>query len=108
MSQVKLKRALLVDGKFYQPGVQDIPDAVLKHAHFVRYIKIGIIVAPENDELEKIETPVERAKRLHDLEKERAAKQQELLQKVEAPAVEADPVTEAPAPAQGKKKSKKG
>jgi hypothetical protein len=103
--QVKLKRALLVDRKFYQPGVQDIPEEALKHPHFVRYISLGIIVAPENEEMEKLETPVERAQRLAQLEKEREAKKQELLKKVSPPA---EPEVTEPAPIEGKKKSKKG
>lgn len=101
MAAVKLKRALLVEGKFYQPGVQEIPDAALKHHHFVRYIQLGIVVPPENEELEKLETPEERAKRLHQLEIDREARKQELLKKVEEPPAE-------PAPEKGNKKSKKG
>lgn len=103
MSQVKLKRALLVGGIFYKPGVQEIPDEALKHEHFVRYIEAGIVVAPENEELEKFETPVERAQRIAEREKDAQAKNLALLKKV-APAEKA-----AAAPDDGKaKKSKKG
>lgn len=102
MAQVKLKRALLVDKQFYQPGVQEIPDAALKHPHFVRYIELNIVVPPENEELEKLETPVERSKRLLAKEKELEAKKQELLKKV---VPDAKPEV---APDEGKKKSKKG
>ena len=110
MAQVKLKRALLVEGKFYQPGVQEISDKALSHPHFVRYIKLGIIVPPENEELEKLENPVERAQRLHRKEIELAAKRDELLKKVDVSdekSEEADADSEA-LPVEGKKKNKKG
>lgn len=111
---VKLKRALLVAGRFYQPGVQDIPEVALKHPHFVRYIKLSIVVPPEHQEIEKLETPMDRAKRLFEKEKVLEAKRQELLKKVDPPPkkVEDAPVDdskdEAPASDDGKKKSKKG
>ena len=63
---------------------------------------------PENEELEKLENPVERSQRLHRKEIELAAKRDELLKKVEtAPAVEAEVKADA-APEEGKKKQKKG
>lgn len=101
---VKIKRALLIAGRFYQPGVKDIPEKDLKHPHFVRYIKLGIVVPPDAEELEAaVETPVMRAERFLAKEKELQAKREELLKKVEAPA---KPVDEKPAD-EGKK-SKKG
>ena len=79
MAKVKLKRAFLIGGKFYTSGVQEIADEKLKHPHFVRYIKLGLVVAPENEELEKIESGDERMKRIAAKEKDLAAKQKELL-----------------------------
>ena len=85
MAKVKLKRAFLIGGKFYTSGVQEIADEKLKHPHFVRYIKLGLVVAPENEELEKIESGDERMKRIAAKEKDLAAKQKELLKKATAP-----------------------
>lgn len=106
MAKVKLKRALLVDKRFYPVGVQDIPDERLKHPHFARYIKLDLVVAPDNAELETIENAGERAKRLHEKEKLLAAKKKELLKTAETPA--ADATDSSSASEDGKKKSKKG
>jgi hypothetical protein len=116
---VKLKRALLIAGRFYQPGVIDIPEEKLKHPHFVRYIKCGVVVPPENEDVEKLENPVERAKRLHDQQKALEKKKKELLKIVDTPPEDVPPVDEPPmddskdeeapkSPNEGKKKSKKG
>lgn len=112
---VKLKRALLVAGRFYQVGVQHIDQELLKHPHFVRYIGLGIVVPPENEDVEKLETPVERAKRIHEREIALEAKKQELLKQVTPPPIEkseeakpADDSKVDSVPDEGKKKSKKG
>lgn len=105
---VKLKRALLVAGRFYNQGVQHIDAELLKHPHFVRYIGLGIVVPPENEDVEKLETPIERAKRIHEREVALEAKKQEMLKQLaEKPAAVEDAAEQA-APDEGKKKSKKG
>ncbi len=96
---VKFTRALLIEGTTYQPGVREVADAKLRHPHFVRYIKLGVVVPPELSEIqEKTDTAEEKAKRLLASEQEAESKKTELLERVEAEA-----------PAEGKKKkSKKG
>lgn len=103
MAAVKLKRALLIDGKYYQPGVQNIPDKDLKHPHFVRYIGLDIVVPAELSEMVKLESATERAERLHKLEIDAQAKKKELLAQVAE-----DSKAEAPAADEGKKSKKKG
>ena len=64
---VKLLQAFNVEGKHYPLGVQEIPDEVLKHKHFLKYMKAGLIIEAHAAEALKVESNYERGLKLANL-----------------------------------------
>jgi hypothetical protein len=44
--EMKFHNALLIDGKFFSRGVQNVPEKIQSHAHFQNYMKLGWITDP--------------------------------------------------------------
>lgn len=60
--KVQLKQAFHVGGQIYALGMNDIPEEKLKHAHFLRYIQLGLVLDAEN----MLGSDTERALRLYE------------------------------------------
>lgn len=85
--RVLFKHALLIEGVFYSRGISEVSQKRLEHPHFAHYAKLGLVCDPddkESENVEVIETPAARSKRLHEMESALEAKKLALREEAEA------------------------
>jgi hypothetical protein len=63
--QCQFNQQVSIEGKVFRCGVNDVPESLLEHPHFVSYVKCGWICEVDAP-AQKPETMFERSQRLHE------------------------------------------